>query len=97
MQLSGCTWRRRAAGSHPCVPPANLHSLHDRPAPHNQPPAAARRLGRDAVDLLFERLHSELRAIAANRLGAEPSDHTRSATALVNEAYLKLVNLDRKE
>ncbi|MEQ9399447.1 MAG: ECF-type sigma factor [Longimicrobiales bacterium] len=51
--------------------------------------------GREAVDLLFERLHSELRAIAANRLGAERPDHTLSATALVNEAYVKLAALDR--
>lgn len=48
----------------------------------------------DAVNLLFGRLYDELRAIAARRLAAERGGHTLSATALVNEAYLKLSGLD---
>lgn len=48
----------------------------------------------EAVNLLFGRLYDELRAIAARRLAAERSGHTLSATALVNEAYLKLSDLD---
>lgn len=47
-----------------------------------------------AVNLLFGRLYDELRAIAARRLAAERGGHTLSATALVNEAYLKLSGLD---
>ncbi len=48
----------------------------------------------EAVNLLFGRLYDELRAIAAGRLAAERGGHTLSATALVNEAYLKLSDLD---
>jgi RNA polymerase sigma factor (TIGR02999 family) len=51
--------------------------------------------GPEALDLLFERLYDELRAIAARRLQSERDGHTLSATALVNEAYLKLADLDR--
>lgn len=51
--------------------------------------------GPEAVNLLFDRLYTELRAIAVRRLSAERAGHTLSATALVNEAYLKLVSLDR--
>jgi RNA polymerase sigma factor (TIGR02999 family) len=47
-----------------------------------------------AVNLLFGRLYDELRAIAARRLAAERGGHTLSATALVNEAYLKLSGLE---
>lgn len=53
--------------------------------------------GSEAVDLLFERLYPELRRIAAVRLQGERAGHTLSATALVNEAYLKLADLDRLE
>jgi ECF sigma factor len=35
-------------------------------------------------------MYGELRRIAAAQLRRERSDHTLSATALVNEAYLKL-------
>lgn len=48
----------------------------------------------EQLNLLFERLYEELRAIAGRRLRAERAGHTLSATALVNEAYLKLSDLD---
>jgi RNA polymerase sigma factor (TIGR02999 family) len=48
-----------------------------------------------AVDLLFPRVYDELRAVAGARLRAERAGHTLSATALVHEAYLRLVNQDR--
>lgn len=48
----------------------------------------------EALNLLFERLYDELRAIAARRLQAERAGHTLSATALVNEAYVKLAELE---
>jgi RNA polymerase sigma factor (TIGR02999 family) len=50
---------------------------------------------RDALDELFPLVYDELRQIARGRLRGERSDHTLGATALVHEAYLKLVNLDR--
>lgn len=51
----------------------------------------------EAVDLLFDRLYGELKRIAGSRLRAENPGHTLSATALVNEAYLKLADLERLE
>ncbi len=46
---------------------------------------------RDAVDRVFPLVYEELKKIAAARLRAESEGHTLSATALVHEAYLKLV------
>lgn len=51
--------------------------------------------GRGAVNLLFEKLYEELRAIAERRLRAERPGHTLSPTALISEAYVKLASLDR--
>jgi RNA polymerase sigma factor (TIGR02999 family) len=51
--------------------------------------------GERVVDLLFPKVYEELRGVAAARLRAERGGHTMSATALVHEAYLKLVNQDR--
>ena len=50
---------------------------------------------RDALDRLFTRVYDELRRIAHRRLGRERDDHTLATTALVNEAYLKLVDQTR--
>lgn len=50
----------------------------------------ARRGDSEAEDRLMERIYSELHQLAARFLSAERSDHTMQATALVNEAYLKL-------
>jgi RNA polymerase sigma factor (TIGR02999 family) len=44
-----------------------------------------------AVDLLFEAVYVELRRVARNYLRDERSDHTLQTTALVHEAYLRLV------
>jgi RNA polymerase sigma factor (TIGR02999 family) len=48
-----------------------------------------------AVEAVVPLVYDELRRIARRQLRAERDDHTLSATALVHEAYLKLVNLDR--
>ncbi len=50
-----------------------------------------------ALDALMPLVYTELRAIAHHRLGRERSNHTLNTTALVHEAYLKLVRLDRIE
>lgn len=55
--------------------------------------AALRRLADGdsaALDRVMHLLYDELRALARNRLRAERGDHTLGATALVNEAYLRL-------
>ena len=48
--------------------------------------------GGDAVSLnrLYDQVYSELRAIALQKMAAENPGHTLQATALVNEAYLRL-------
>jgi RNA polymerase sigma factor (TIGR02999 family) len=43
-----------------------------------------------AVDKLFPLVHAELRRIARRQMSHERQGHTLQATALVNEAYLKL-------
>ena len=50
---------------------------------------------REAFDQLFPIVYSGLRRIAHRRMQGERSDHTLNTTALVHEAYLKLVDLDR--
>ena len=44
-----------------------------------------------AVDELFPLVYQELRRLAAQRLNREPPGQTLQATALVHEAYLRLV------
>ena len=48
-----------------------------------------------AMERLMPIVYTELQNIAHRRLGGERADHTLSTTALVHEAYLKLMNLDR--
>lgn len=47
----------------------------------------------DAQSLLINAVHDELHIIAARHMRREKGDHTLQTTALVNEAYMKLVNL----
>ena len=49
----------------------------------------------NAVESLFPIVYNNLRRIAQNQLRPERADHTLNATALVHEAYLKLVNQER--
>jgi RNA polymerase sigma factor (TIGR02999 family) len=44
-----------------------------------------------AADELLPVVYDELRKLAAARMAAERSDHTLDATALVHEAYLRLI------
>ena len=44
-----------------------------------------------ATDRLFPLVYDELRLLAAQRMAAESPGHTLQATALVHEAYLRLV------
>jgi RNA polymerase sigma factor (TIGR02999 family) len=48
-----------------------------------------------ALDEVVRVLYAELRSLARARLREERPEHTLSATALVNEAYLKLAAHDR--
>jgi RNA polymerase sigma-70 factor, ECF subfamily len=47
-----------------------------------------------AVNELMPLLYDELRALAARQMSAERGSHTLQATALVNEAYLRLAGVD---
>jgi RNA polymerase sigma-70 factor (ECF subfamily) len=51
-----------------------------------------RRGKREALDRLVPMVHDELRRMAAGYLRRERPDHTLQPTALVNEAYLRLVD-----
>ena len=50
-----------------------------------------------AVDALFEKVYGELRGLAKYYLQGERSDHTLQATALVHEAYVRLVGSEQIE
>ena len=50
-----------------------------------------------ALDCLIPIVYDKLRRIAHQQLRGERSEHTLSTTALVNEAYLKLVNISQVE
>ena len=48
-----------------------------------------------ALDALAPLVYDELRRLARRHMGGERGGHTLQATALVNEAYLKLVEINR--
>ena len=48
-----------------------------------------------AAEQLLPLVYEDLRKLAASRMVKEPADHTLDATALVHEAYLRLVDADR--
>jgi RNA polymerase sigma factor (TIGR02999 family) len=50
---------------------------------------------RSALDRLLPLVYAELRRMATRRLGAERAGHTLQPTALVHEAYLRLVGQRR--
>lgn len=54
-----------------------------------------RRGDRDALDEILSALYDELARIARGHLVGERADHTLNSGALVHEAYLKLVDIDR--
>jgi RNA polymerase sigma factor (TIGR02999 family) len=48
-----------------------------------------------AFDQLVPLVHQELHALARRYMRRERSDHTLQATALVNEAYIRLIDVNR--
>lgn len=48
---------------------------------------------RDAVDRLFPLVYDDLRAVATAYMQQERSDHTLQPTAVINEAFLRLIGL----
>ncbi len=59
--------------------------------------AAVARRDPGAADRLFPVVYAELRRLAAHYLRAERQGHTLQPTALVNEAYVKLVDQTRAD
>ena len=57
--------------------------------------AQARSGDNDAAEAVARAVHGELRVLAASYLSRERPDHTLQPTALVNEAYLKLLGQER--
>ena len=64
----------------------------DSPGPLTELLARVRRGDPDALRDLWPRVYDELRSLAARLLHAERPDHTLQPTALVHEAYLRLVD-----
>jgi RNA polymerase sigma factor (TIGR02999 family) len=52
---------------------------------------------RQAFDRLFPLVYEDLRGVALRQLRREPDGHTLGATALVHEAYVRLVDINRVE
>lgn len=52
---------------------------------------------KDALDRLVPLAYAELRRLADNYLRRERSDHTLQPTALVHEAYMRLIGQDQPE
>src|SRR5438874_1140485 len=52
---------------------------------------------RGALEAMLPLVYSELRRIAANRLRHERPGHTLQPTALVHEAYLRLIDQERTD
>ena len=52
---------------------------------------------RTALDRLLPLVHAELRKIARRQISQERPGHTLQATALINEAYLKLIGQEEFE
>lgn len=67
------------------------------PAPQTDLLTELRTGRRDALDRLLPLVYEELRAIAHRQLAARGRDGTLQTTALVHEAYLKLVDQSRAE
>ena len=50
---------------------------------------------REALDRLMPQLYEELRRMARRYMRSERTGHTLQSTALVNEVYLRLIDLDK--
>lgn len=74
---------------------------HQDPAPDQSPVTRllhdASHGNRAAFNELLPLVYDELRRVAQNQMARERADHTLSATALVHEAYVKLIGQERVE
>ena len=78
--------------------PPKAHKIEPITQPLSSPTAlllAWNRGEADALDALLPLVYEELRRLAARYMKGERRDHTLDATALVNEAYLRLIEVQR--
>ena len=78
--------------------PSKAHKIEPITQPLGSPTAlllAWNRGEADALDALLPLVYEELRRLAARYMKGERRDHTLDATALVNEAYLRLIEVQR--
>jgi RNA polymerase sigma-70 factor (ECF subfamily) len=68
--------------------------MHERPEEITQSLHGWQAGDRQALALLLPIVHRELRCVAHFHLRRERPDHTLQSTALVNEAYLRLVGMN---
>jgi RNA polymerase sigma-70 factor (ECF subfamily) len=76
--------------------PRNRHRIDIIPLPPESPTALLLAWNRgepDALDALLPLVYAELRRLAAGYMKRERDGHTLQATALVNEAYLRLIEV----
>lgn len=79
-------------GSHIAQAPSLPSMANDLPGD----PEVTRMLEQGAdANALLPLVYEELRRIASQRMRNEPADHTLQATALVNEAYMRLLGTNR--
>lgn len=90
---------RRRAESSAIVPTGVDGTPADVPADREITEAliALRHRAPGAMDRLMPLVYDELRHVAHRQLCAEPTGHTLSTTALVHEAYVRLVDQSRTE
>ena len=74
------------------MPPGKLGTEADTPGEVTQLLADMKRGQPDALQRLIPLVYRELRRIAARQMRAERAGHTLQPTALVHEAFLRLVN-----
>ncbi len=78
------------------LPLIRLPHLVKEPSPHATDTLSASLSGdRNARTALMALLYDDLRALANSRMGGERPDHTLQPTALVHEAYLRLIDQDQ--
>lgn len=69
----------------------------DRTSPHRAEVTRLLQAGSEGRAALFELVYGELRGIAGGRMRGERGAHTLQATALVHEAWLRLVDQERTD
>jgi RNA polymerase sigma factor (TIGR02999 family) len=87
----------RMSPCEPFIPSAGMSIPSNRPHRPTELLLAWGRGEAQAFDQLVPLVHEELRRLASRHMARERADHTLQASALVNEAYLRLIDLKRMQ